>query len=78
MAQSAKQNHHPTREKRLWKWQKASASIVVENRDFSIFNISLRFLFSCFRLLFLAFRVKWKFHNFIVVLMHQMLDGVQM
>jgi hypothetical protein len=45
-------------EKRLWKWQKASASIVVENRDFSIFNISLRFLFSCFRLLFLAFRVK--------------------
>lgn len=45
MAQSAKQNHHPTREKRLWKWQKASASIAFENRDFSIFFLIFRFAF---------------------------------
>lgn len=46
MAHRAKQNHHPTREKRSWKWQKASASIVVEKSGiFSIFNIFYVFIF---------------------------------
>lgn len=53
-------------EKRWWKRQKASASIVVENREIFPFLIFL-YVFSRFRLLFLAFRVKGKFHDFIVV-----------
>lgn len=69
MAQNAKQNHHPTREKRLWKWQKASASIVVEykkkNRDFP-FLIFL-FVFFLFPLIVYGFLGEMKVSQFLLL-----------
>lgn len=76
--ESAKQNHHPTREKRLWKWQKASASIAAKKTIFPFLIFLFAFIFLVSAYCFWLFGWNESFTILLLFLMHQILDGVQM